>query len=215
MASSGAGQRHELIPEAGTAVDADPGDERGGADRCSWRTVMLPTLSTTLPRGVWSPREMQQLLRISIWRNCWNWGWRSSASSRGQLRIQRRRMWRHPPQAPNRRVTEVGDLEDLSIWNTQLVVGAKHGTWGGWLWKAGTWGTGLFSTPEEGEWTMPSEEWPSGPTCTTVSLLEEFLAATRFYLHLLGYLGNSVWENGGIHPGPSVLGGEGWSVYWR
>ena len=49
-------------------VDADPGDKRGGTTRCGLRIAMLPTLSTTLPKGVQSLKEMQQPLRISIWR---------------------------------------------------------------------------------------------------------------------------------------------------
>ena len=112
------------------------------------------------------------------------------------------------PKPPNRRVAEVGDLEGSSIWNTQLVAGANHGTWGGWLWKAGTWGMGLFLTPKEGKWTTLGGEWPLGSTCTTVSLLEEFPATARFYLCLLRYLGNPAWEDSGICPGPSVLGRE-------
>ena len=58
--------KHKPIPKAGTAVDADPGDRRGGATRCGQRTAMLPTLSTILPGGVRNLRETQQPLRISI-----------------------------------------------------------------------------------------------------------------------------------------------------
>ena len=36
-----------------------------------------------------------------------------------------------PPQTPNRRVTEVGDLAGSSIQNTYLVARANHSTWGG------------------------------------------------------------------------------------
>ena len=112
------------------------------------------------------------------------------------------------PQTPYRGVAEVGDLEGSSAWNTQLVAGANHGTWDGWLQKAGMWGMDLFSTSKEGEWIMPGGEWPSGPTCMTVSLPEELSATDGFYLHLSGHLGNPAWEDGGIGPGPSVLGRE-------
>ena len=109
-------------------------------------------------------------------------------------------------------------IEDLQKWvtwegpdmqNTQLVARVLHGAWGGQLWKAGTWGTGFFLIPKEGEWTMLGEEQPSGTACTAMSSSEELLAATRFYLCLSGYPGNSTWEDGGICLGPSVLGGEG------
>ena len=83
----------------------------------------------------------------------------------GQPRFQGRRRWRCPPPNLNRRVTEVDDLEGLSIQNTQQVARANHGTWGGQLWKAGTWGTDLFLTPEEGKWTMLGEEWPHLHCC--------------------------------------------------
>ena len=119
------------------------------------------------------------------------------------------------PCTPNRRDTEVGDLEGSNVQNTQLVEGADSGVWGGWPWKVGMQGTGLFSTPEYGEQTMPGEEQPSGSACTTVPSSDKLLATTRFHLYLLGYPGNTVWEDGGIHQGPSVLGGEGQSADWR
>ena len=59
--------------------------------------------------------------------------------------------------------------------NTQLVAGANHGAWGGWPQKVSTWHAGLFLPPEEGKWLTQSEEQPSGSTCTTVPLLENFL----------------------------------------
>ena len=59
-------QKHKLIPKAGTTIDADLGDRRGGATRCSCRTAVLPTLSNTLAREVQNPKEMWRPLRISI-----------------------------------------------------------------------------------------------------------------------------------------------------
>ena len=120
-----------------------------------------------------------------------------------------------PSPEPPIRVGEVGDLESLGIWNTQLVAGASHGSWSGWPWKAGMWGIGLFSTSKKDEWMMPGEEWPPGSTCTAMSLPEEFPSAAWLYLCLPGYLGNPAWEDSGTCPCPSVLGREGWSAYWR
>ena len=119
------------------------------------------------------------------------------------------------PQTPIRRAAEVGDLEGLNVWNTQLVAGANCSAWGGWLWKVGMWGMGLFSPTKEGKWTMPDKEQPSGSTCTAMPSPEKLLATTRFHLCLPGCLGDTVWEDSGICPHPSVLGREGKSAYWR
>ena len=88
---SGVGWRYGHILGVGTTVDAGQGDERGGAARCGLRTAMPPILSMTAPEGVLSLGERQLQLRIPTWRNHWNWGQRSHASSGGQLRVWRRR----------------------------------------------------------------------------------------------------------------------------
>ena len=89
--SSGVGQKYGHILGAGTAVDADLGDKRGGTTRHSQKTAMPPISSITLPKGVLSPKVMQHSLKISIWRNHQNLGQRSPASSGGQPRVWRRR----------------------------------------------------------------------------------------------------------------------------
>ena len=82
-------------------------------------------------------------------------------------------------QTSNRRVGEVGDLESLDIWNTQLVAGASYGSWSGWPQKIGMWGMGLFLTPAKGEWTTLGREWSPGPNGTAVSSPKEFPAAAQ------------------------------------
>ena len=89
---SGASGKHEVILATGTAANIGLGDGRGGAVRCSQRIAMPPTLSTTLLEGIQSLAERQWPPRILILRNCWSWGQRSPASSRGQPRVQERRM---------------------------------------------------------------------------------------------------------------------------
>ena len=131
---------------------------------------MHPTSNTTLPRG------------FRIWRRWggpWRFQFRRSAriEARGWLlpfgasgKFRREECEDALPQTSDRRAGEVGNLERLGIWNTQLVTGASDGSWSGQPQKVGTWGMGLFLTPTKGEWTMLSREWPPGPTSTAVCL---------------------------------------------
>ena len=97
---SRASQKDKTSHTAGTTTDIGLGDRRGGAARCGWRIAMPLTSNIHLLKGIQSLGEGQQPLKISIWRNHWSKGQRSSASSRGQLRVWRRRKWRHPPLNP-------------------------------------------------------------------------------------------------------------------
>ena len=83
--------KHEPILEAVTVIDADLGEERGGTASGGRRTAVLPTLSTITLRGGQSLGKRQWPPRILICKNHWNWGQRSPASSRGQLRVWERR----------------------------------------------------------------------------------------------------------------------------
>ena len=76
---------------------------------------MLPILSTILPEGVQSLGERWQPPRISIWRNHWNWGWGHLLPPGVSQEFGRGEHEGALPQTPNRRVTEVGDLEGPSI----------------------------------------------------------------------------------------------------
>ena len=125
-------------------MDKGPGGKREGAARCGLRTAMSPISSITPLKGAQSPGERWWPLRILIWRNCQNWGQKSPVSQVVSWEYGGREQVGTLSWAPSGKVTEGGDVEGISLWNTQLVEGADDETRGGQPQKAGTGRVGLL-----------------------------------------------------------------------
>ena len=139
--SPGACWRLEPIPKAGTTADVDPGDRRGGAARCGWRTAMPPTSNTTLPGGVQNLKEtpedlnLEDLLELGLEVACFLWGPVKSSEEENV---------KTPSQEP--------PIEGLEKWVT----------WRAWTYETPSWWQELVMVPGvEDHKKLAREVWAS------------------------------------------------------